>query len=219
MRLFEPIPLSAAISQGTDAWFAARLGHATASRFKDVMAEIKSGEAAARKNYRTELVCERLTGSREEGFTSDAMRRGTATEPYARTAYALRYGVLLTQVGFMRHANLLWCGASLDSYVDEEGHIEIKCPNTAQHFAALVNGMPSEHVPQIQGQMWIRGPKAKWCDFISFDDRVPEHLQLYVQRIQRDDDYIAKLETKVKEFLGEVEGTLAALDKKYGVTH
>jgi hypothetical protein len=215
MRLVEPIPFEHC-EQGTDAWFNARLGHATASRFADILAEIKSGEAAARKNYRTELVCERLTGFREEGFISEPMRRGTEKEPYARTAYALRDGALLTQVGFMRHPELQWCGASLDSYLDEEGHIEIKCPNTAQHFDALLNGTPSKHKPQIQGQLWIRGPKAKWCDFVSFDDRVPEHLQLFVERIYRDDVYIAKLEAKVREFLGEVEATLEALDKRYG---
>jgi YqaJ-like viral recombinase domain len=217
--------------QGTPEWFASRLGCATASRFSDVCAEIKSGEAAGRRNYRGELVTERIMKCRAGGFEGNKhTRRGNAKEPYARTAYALRGDLLLTQVGFMLHDDLPWCGASLDSFVDDEGHIEIKCPTAGNHFDTLLNGMPSKHRPQIQGQLWVRGPQAKWCDFISFCDEaevvdestgessfipVPQHLQLYIERVERDDVYIAKLAEKVKTFLGEVEATIEVLNKKY----
>ncbi len=219
--------------QGTDAWFASRLGCATASRFSDVMAEVKSGEAAGRRNYRTELILEKMTGSRSRNFQGNShTRRGNATEPYARTAYALREGVLLTQVGFMLHDDVPNCGASLDSFVDDEGHLEIKCPTAGNHFETILAGtVPSKHNPQIQGQLWVRGPEAKWCDFVSFcaEERgidpetgeewviaVPEHLQLFVQRVNRDDVYIAKLAEKVKTFLGEVDATIEALNQRYG---
>lgn len=197
--------------QGSPEWFAARCGLATASRFSDVVAKIKSGEAAGRRNYRAQLVCERLTGVPAETFESAAMRWGTETEPQARAAYEARTGELVEQVAFIRHPGLL-AGASPDGLVGNDGGIECKCPLTATHIETLLKGMPPEHIPQIQGAMWLTG--RKWWDFISFDPRMPENLQLFVQRVHRDDVYIKRLEEEVRGFLSEVDQLIIELQKK-----
>jgi hypothetical protein len=196
--------------QGTPEWFAARCGLATASKFKDVLATIKSGEAATRRNYRAQLVCERLTGTVQESFQNEAMRWGTDNEPFARIAYEAR-GNIVQEVGFIRHASLM-AGASPDGFVGDEGSIEIKCPNTATHIDTLLNGMPPDHIPQVQGQMWIA--ERAWVDFVSYDPRLPENMQLYVQRIHRDEDYIKNLEKEVAKFLTEVDQTIEQLTRK-----
>jgi len=202
------------ITQGTPEWYAARIGHVTASRMSAVLAKIKSGEAADRKNYRTEKVVERLTGkSGENGFVTAPMQRGTDTEPKARTWYANKFDVLPTLTGFRKHPTIEWLGASVDSEIEAgKGGLEIKCPNTAQHIAALLYGMDSKHMPQVQTEIWIMG--WEWVDFVSYDDRMPEGLDGYVQRVYRDDKYIAMLEEEVWTFLGEVEVTLTKLQEK-----
>lgn len=197
--------------QRTDEWFAARCGLATASRFKDILARIKSGEAAARRNYKAQLVCERLTGvPYENGFESAEMRFGTEQEPFARMAYEERHGVMVEEVGFIRHETLM-AGCSPDGLVGEDGLVEFKVPNTANHIDTLEKGMPPEHLPQIMGQLWLTG--RKWCHFVSFDPRMPERLRLYVQRVERDDEYIANLEKEVRAFLDEVEAKYLSLLK------
>ncbi len=198
-------------AQGTDEWLAERRCHVTGSRANDILAEIKSGEAAARKNYRVEKVIEHLTGqSGDDAFVSDAMRRGTEMEPAARAAYADFKDVFPVQLGFRVHPRILWVGASVDCEVEEGvGGAEFKCPNTAQHIAALVNGMDGKHVAQVQWEMWVMG--WQWNDFVSFDDRMPAGLELYVQRIPRDQKYIDAMEIKVKAFLKEVDDVVAKL--------
>lgn len=215
--------------QGTPEWFKARLGSATASNFADILPEarVKGAESKSREAYRKKLAFERYVGRSTIHFENVHTRRGNAKEPYARTAYALRRDVILTQVGFMLHDTLPFCGASLDSYVDEEGHIEIKCPTVENHYKLLTGGSLDDYVAQMQGQMFVRGPAAKWCDFISFADEeqridfktgevvesyvVPEELQLFVKRVPRDDEYIAKLEAKIKPFLDDVAATVEAI--------
>jgi len=199
--------------QGTLEWKRERCGYVTASRACDILAEIKSGEAAARKNYRTQLVVERLTGEpAEDGFVSKPMEHGTATEPMARAWYCNREEVLVTQLGFVKHPTIPWVGASVDSEVEEGvGGIEIKCPNTAQHISALIDGMDVKHTAQTQFQMWVMG--WQWVDFVSFDDRLPEKYWGYVQRVKRDDVYIQALEGKVAKFLEEVQQTLDKLEE------
>jgi len=198
-------------TQRDDDWYAARCGKATASRFRDVLARLKNGAPAAdRQKYLTELVVERLTGQPVTGYENAAMRWGTEQEEYARRTYEQR--VLLDnveQVGFICH-DVLMAGCSPDGLVDWDGLVEIKCPfNTGVHIDTLLNGMPAEHVPQIQGQMWITG--RQWCDFVSFDPRMPAELQLHVQRINRDPAYVADLERQVTEFLNEVGAQVEAL--------
>lgn len=199
------------IEQRTDEWFAERLGFATASRAADVLAEIKSGEAASVTNYRAELVCERLTGKKsEDGFTSKAIQRGVDLEPAARAWYCEQRGVLVTQLGFCKHPTIAWVGASPDSAVGDDGGLEIKCPNTATHIATLLAGKAdAKYFKQMQWQMWVTG--WKWVDFVSYDDRLPDHLMGVIHRVERDQKFIDEMEVKVKAFLASVDAQLAKL--------
>jgi len=188
--------------QRTDAWMQQRLGKVTASRVADVLAKIKSGESASRKNYKMELVVQRLTGKAGESFTNAAMEWGTEQEPFARMAYEAHTGTFVKEEGFVDHSTIEGFGCSPDGIVGE-GLIEIKCPNTANHIeTVLENKAPSKYIPQMQCQMACTG--AKWCDFVSFDPRVPEDLQLFVVRVERDQEYIDLMEVEVKQFLSEV---------------
>ena len=196
--------------QRTDDWYAARCGKATASRFKDAIAALKSGAPAqAQRDYLTELVVERLTQQPIQRFQNAAMTWGTEQEPAARAAYERVTGTSVEETGFIAH-DILLAGCSPDGLVDWDGLVEIKCPwNTAVHIETLLNGMPDEHMPQVQGQMWITG--RQWCDFVSYDPRMPAELQLHVQRINRDPAYVADLERRVTEFLAEVGAQVEAL--------
>lgn len=189
--------------QRTENWFSARLGKVTASRVADVMAKTKSGYGAARKNYMMELLCQRLTQSREEGFTSAAMQRGTELEPVARSAYELDHDCMVEEVGFIVHPNIDGFGASPDGLVGTDGLIEIKCPNTAQHVEFLQTGKPDGRYQwQMLAQMACTG--RKWCDFASFDDRMPEPLQLAVTRFEWDAERGAEMLAEVQKFLAEL---------------
>jgi putative phage-type endonuclease len=190
------------MEQRTEEWFAARLGKVTASRVADVLAKIKSGESASRKNYKMELVVQRLTNKVGESFTNAAMEWGTEQEPFARMAYEAHTGTFVKEEGFVDHPTIEGFGCSPDGIVGE-GLIEIKCPNTATHIeTVLENKAPSKYIPQMQCQMACTG--AKWCDFVSFDPRVPDDLQLFVVRVERDQEYIDAMEVEVKQFLSEV---------------
>ena len=190
------------MEQRTEEWFSARLGKVTASRVADVLAKIKSGESASRKNYKMELVVQRLTNKVGESFTNAAMEWGTEQEPFARMAYEAHTGTFVKEEGFVDHPTIEGFGCSPDGIVGE-GLIEIKCPNTANHIeTVLENKAPSKYIPQMQCQMACTG--AKWCDFVSFDPRVPEDLQLFVVRVERDQEYIDAMEVEVKQFLSEV---------------
>ena len=190
------------MEQRTEEWFAARLGKVTASRVADVLAKIKSGESASRKNYKMELVVQRLTNKQGESFTNAAMEWGTEQEPFARMAYEAHTGTFVKEEGFVDHPTIEGFGCSPDGIVGE-GLIEIKAPNTANHIeTVLENKVPSKYIPQMQCQMACTG--AKWCDFVSFDPRVPEDLQLFVVRVERDQEYIDAMEVEVKQFLSEV---------------
>jgi predicted phage-related endonuclease len=206
--------------QRTDDWYAARIGKATASRFKDAIATKKQTEKQKKDNlpgdpmqaqldYLTELVVERLTQQPVQRYATAAMQWGTEQEPAARAAYERITGTSVEETGFVAHDTLL-AGCSPDGLVDWDGLVEIKCPwNTANHIETLLNGMPDEHIPQVQGQMWITG--RQWCDFVSYDPRMPAELQLHVQRINRDPTYVADLERRVTEFLAEVGAQVEAL--------
>lgn len=196
--------------QNTPEWLAARCGRATASRFSDVLAKIKSGEAASRRNYRAQLVAERLTGLVEDSYTNAAMQHGTEQEPYACAAYEAMTGHLVEKVAFIPHAELM-AGVSPDGLIDADGGIEIKAPNTATHIDTLLKGMTPDHLAQIQGLLWLS--RRQWVDFVSFDPRMPEKLQLYVQRVPRDEAYIKNLEGEVRQFLKEVDELIVQLGK------
>jgi putative phage-type endonuclease len=196
--------------QRTDDWFEARLGKATASRFKDVMATLKNGNPAqAQQDYLTELVVERLTQQPVQKFATAAMNWGTEQESAARLAYERHADIEVQETGFVAHDTLM-AGCSPDGLVYWDGLLEIKCPfNTGVHIETLLSGMPEHHTAQIQGQMWITG--RDWCDFVSYDPRMPVELQLHVQRIERDEAFIADLERRVSSFLSEVGKQVEAL--------
>jgi putative phage-type endonuclease len=161
-----------------------------------------------------ELVCERLTGKQGDSFSNAAMVWGTNTEPMARAAYEALEGVLVEEVGFVSHPTIEMAGASPDGLVLEEGLVEIKCPNTATHIETLLGkSAPSKYVTQMQWQMACTG--RKWCDFVSFDPRMPEEMQLFMARIERDDELIIELEREVEKFLSELEDKIVALETTY----
>ena len=192
------------IEQRSEDWFAARLGKVTASKVKDVMAKGRGGApSATRQNYMMQLLCERLTGKREEGFTSAAMQRGTELEPLARAAYEIRTGNIVDETGCFPHSKIDGFMASPDGLVGSVGLIECKCPNTATHVATLQSG---RHDPQYDWQMLAQMACADrdWVDFVSFDDRLPEELQYACFRFHRDESRIRDMETEVKLFLEEL---------------
>lgn len=199
------------MEQRTEDWFAARAGRATASNFKKVLAKVKSGEAADRRNYRAQLVVERLTGKADEGFENAAMRWGTEQEPFARIAYIAQTGNIVEEVGFIKHPTLQ-AGCSPDGLIGLDGGIEIKCPTKATHLDALkAQAMPPEHMAQVQGCMWITG--RKWWDFVSYHPDFPEPLQLFITRVERDEKYIKNLEHEIIEFLACVDNDMEAVSK------
>ncbi len=201
---------TAVLVQGTDEWHAARLGKVTASRVADMMARTKSGWGAGRKNYLAELVAERLTGAAAERFTNNAMKHGTDTEPQARAAYEFFRDAEVREVGFVEHPTIAMCGASPDGLIGDDGLIEIKCPNTATHIETLTGKtIAGKYITQMQFQMACTG--CLWCDWVSFDPRMPEDLRLFVKRVQRDDTAIAVFEKEVVTFLAEIDATIAAL--------
>lgn len=198
--------------QGSPEWFAARLGKVTASRVADLTATTKAGWGASRKNYLAELVAERLTGVSAAGFTNAAMQWGTETEPQARAAYEFFHDAEVEQVGFVVHPHILMAGASPDGLIGDDGLIEIKCPNTSTHIDTLLGAeVPTKYLTQMQFQMACTG--RQWCDFVSFDPRMPENLRLFTRRVLRDADVIDALENAVRIFLVELEATIAALGK------
>ena len=180
--------------QQSAAWFTARLGKVTASRVKDVMAQTKSGPSASRKNYMMELLCERLTGTRNEGFTRKEMQRGTDLEPVARSAYEIDQGVMTVETGLVLHPSIEGVGASPDALVGDSGLLEIKCPNTANHIAVIQSG---KHDPQYEWQMLAQMACTgrAWVDFVSFDDRLPEPLQYARRRFHFDVARVQEMET------------------------
>jgi putative phage-type endonuclease len=200
--------------QGSPEWMAERCGRVTASRVADVIAKTKGGWAAARANYMAELVAERLTGVKAEGYVNAAMQHGTDTEPQARGAYGFYADVEVVQVGFIAHPTIPMTGASPDGLVGDDGLVEIKCPNTATHIETLLGAsVPSRYITQMQWQMACTG--RKWCDFFSFDPRLPESMRSFTRRVERDDVMIGSLERAVEDFLSELDATLASLRAKY----
>lgn len=190
-------------NQRSDEWFSARLGLVTASRVADVMAKTKSGYGASRKNYMAQLLCERLTGQREEGFASAAMQRGTDMEPIARSAYEVESGLMVVETGFHRHSELAM-GASPDGLVGDDGLVEIKVPNTATHIEFLRSRVPdNKYQWQMLCQMECTG--RDWCDFVSFDDRMPEPLQISIIRFDRNESRICEMREEVCKFLEELD--------------
>ena len=203
------------IIQGSDAWKLLRLGKVTASRVSDVIAKTKSGYSASRANYMAQLIAERLTGTVAESYTNAAMQHGTETEPEARAAYEFYQGVSVTEIAFVPHPSIDQAGCSPDGLVDADGLVEIKAPQTATHLETLLGqAVPGKYEAQMQFQMACTG--RKWCDFVSYDPRMPEHMRLFVQRVNRDDRAIKQIEEEIASFLLEMAVKLSSLNTIYG---
>ena len=200
------------MDQGSEEWFTIRIGKVTASRVADVIAKTKTGYSATRDNYMAQLVCERLTGQKGDSFSNAAMQHGTETEPLARLSYEVTQNVLVDEVGFVPHPTIEMAGASPDGLVGDDGLLEIKCPNTATHIDTLLSQtVPGKYNTQMQFQMACTG--RKWCDFVSFDNRLPEELQLFVRRVPRDEVFIRLIEAEIVQFLAELDDKINKLMK------
>jgi YqaJ-like recombinase protein len=201
--------------QGSQEWLLARVGKVTASRVHDIVATTKSGGfTAGRKNYMAELITERLTGEPSPCYQSAAMAYGIECEPEARAAYAFAADVEVVETGFVDHPTIVDAGCSPDGLVGEDGLFEVKCPNTATHLETLLGSkIDVEYIDQMQFQMACTG--RKWCDFVSYDRRLPEPMRLHVRRVMRDDKIIAKLELETNLFLNEVDANVELLRKRY----
>ena len=191
------------IEQRSEAWFQARLGKVTASAVADVLAKTKTGVSASRGNYLIKLAIQRVTSQSEESYTNDAMQWGIDNEDQARVAYEIASGKFVDQVGFVDHEIIDGFGCSPDGLVDDDGLVEIKCPNSATHWEYFkTKEVPKKYFIQMQAQMSCTG--RKWCDFVSFDPRMPERSQLLIIRVPRDNTFIDLMEAEVMEFLIEV---------------
>ena len=198
------------MEQKSPEWFAARLGRVTASRVADVVAKTKTGDSASRGNYMAQLVIERLTNKQEESYSNEYMDWGNLQEPFARAAYEAATNVLVDEVGMITHPRIEMSGASPDGLVGDDGLVEIKCPKTATHIETLLSKtVPGKYNTQMQWQMACTD--RSWCDFVSFDPRMPEGLQMFLKRVPRDDALIKTLEDEVTKFLKEVDSKLEQL--------
>ena len=202
-----------AVQQGTPEWHQLRLGKVTASRVADILAKTKTGPSASRGNYLIELALQRVTKTIEESYTNAAMEWGTQTEPQARVAYEVKTGNFVDQVAFVNHPTIAGFGCSPDGLVGSDGLIEIKCPNSATHWSYIkANEPPQKYFIQMQAQMAVTG--AKWCDFVSFDPRMPERSQLLIVSVPIDREFILFMETEIKQFLSEVDKEVQLMEKR-----
>jgi len=195
------------IIQGTPEWLQLRLGHVTASRVADIMAKTKTGPSASRQNYLIELAIQRVTGVVEESYKNEAMIRGTEEEPKARQAYELLTETFVEEVPFVKHKTIEWFGCSPDGIIkNNDGTynlLEIKNPNSATHWSYIKEGEPpTKYKIQMMAQMACTG--AQWCDFFSYDSRMPEGSRYFLKRMVRDNAFIDEMEKEVKVFLDQV---------------
>lgn len=197
-------------------WYEARRGKVTASRVGDVIRKLKGGDySTARANYMMELLAERLGGEVAERFQSAEMRWGSEQEVEAIAAYEWRRNIDVTACGFIDHPSLA-AGTSPDGLVDDDGLVEIKCPNTVQHVETLLSGRPPEkYAAQMMWHMACTG--RAFCDFVSFDPRLPDAMRLFVRRVHRDAECIEMLEAAVGQFLAELEEMEARVRQFYSL--
>lgn len=192
------------IQQGTPEWLALRAGKVTASRVADILAKTKTGVSASRGNYLIQLAIERATGNIEPSYTNEAMQWGIDNEAQARVAYEVESGNFVDQVPFVDHSNIDGFGCSPDGLVCDRGLVEIKCPNSATHWSYIkANAPPNKYYIQMQAQMACTN--TEWCDFVSFDPRMPDRSKLLIVRVDRDQNFIDEMENEVKQFLNEVQ--------------
>lgn len=197
--------------QRTDEWIKARLGYLTASG----MSNLTKTDGATRANYRAQLITERLTGLPYEGYVSAEMTRGADLEAGAKHAYSEYYNLPVVDVGFVLHPKIKWFGASPDGLIGKDGLVEVKCPNTATHLTYWTERkVPAKYQPQMLAQLACTG--RQWCDFVSFDPRLPEDMALFCTRFTPSADEILDVERRAQEFLIEVEHQLLTISKLRG---
>lgn len=202
------------IVQGSADWHAIRLGKLTASRIADATARTKTGWGSSRANLIAALIAERLTGVAADSYTNAAMQWGTDQEPIARAAYEFMRDCEVVQIGFVEHPVIAMSGASPDGLVGDDGLVEIKAPSTATHLDTLLgDSIEAKYLKQMNWQMACSG--RQWCDFVSFDPRLPASMQLFIKRVNRDNALIASLEKEATDFLAELDAKIAALRARY----
>lgn len=202
------------LEQGSPEWIAARLGKVSASRMADMTARTKTGYGASRANYAAELITERLTGAPAEKFTNSAMAWGIEKEPDAKDAYCFLRDAEIEAVGLVLHPTIDMACASPDGLVGDDGLIEVKCPQTATHIDTLLSEtVPEKYVKQMMWQLACTG--RLWCDFVSFDPRLPAEMQMFIKRVPRENAFIAELEAEAVKFLAEIDDTLVKLHAKF----
>jgi len=178
------------MKQRSEEWFAARRGKITCSRMAEVLAKSEA--------YADRIAAE-LLGEITVSQNFKAGQWGNDNEPKARAAYELAKSIDVQEVGFVLHPALDYVGGSPDGFVGDDGLVEIKCPMSQKiHIMNRMLGMGQEHIPQIQGLLWITD--RSWCDFISFDPRVGPPFDLYVQRIERNQHYMTRMAASCAEF-------------------
>ena len=200
------------LTQSTPEWLCARRGRVTASRCADVIGKLKSGKyGAGRQNYLWDLVVEHITGRAIEHHVSEAMEWGLEQQPFAQAAYELKQDVSVDQIGLVVHPEMDYFASSPDGLIGENGLVEFKCPTTRVHLEYLKAGVvPEDYIPQITAQMACM-PEREYCDFVSYDPRVPFGMQLFIRRHVRDAQRIAELEAEVSKFSAELAYELAEL--------
>lgn len=202
------------IIQGSPEWHQERLGRVTASRVADVLAKTKTGWGASRANYAAQIIAERLTGQPQDSYVSAEMKWGIDNEAAAKAAYEFFVDAEVLPAAFIRHPRIEMSGASPDGLIGSKGLAEIKCPNTATHIETLTaQTIPGKYNLQMQWQMACA--EAEWCDFVSFDPRMPQNMQLFVKRVKRDDKLIADTEKEIVAFLKEIDERIAELNQIY----
>jgi len=197
------------VAQRSPEWRALRLGRLTGTSAVDMLATIKTGEAAARRNLRIRLVLERLTGQpQDDAYVSPDMQRGNELEAEAFAAYEAATGNLARRVGFLAHPELM-TGCSPDGEIDAfAGLLELKCPKSAMHLSYLRSKEPPyDYLCQVRHNLWISG--AEWADFVSFDPRFPPALRLLITRVTMSEAERKAYELLVRMFLKEVDDELA----------
>ena len=199
------------IEQGSELWLMQRRGHLSASRLHDAVTKGARGSySAKRADIMWTLIEERITGQAAPHFVTADMQHGIDTEPQAKAAYAFLTDRAIADAPYVPHAYIPMTGASPDGYVEDDGLIEIKCPKTKTHLQTLAaKQVPPQYITQMQWQMECTW--RHWCDFVSFDPRLPVEYQIWIQRVQRDDAMIEMLKDEITKFEDEINTLMESL--------
>ena len=185
--------------QGSEEWVKQRLGKVTASVIHKVYSDKLT---ATKKNLMRSLALERLSGSRMSNIKTVDMARGLAIEPLARKAYEIATQQKVSLVGFISHPDIKNAGASPDGLIGEKGFIEIKCLNIRNHNQIIKNKkIPKQYYYQMQFQLACS--QREWGDFVAYHPEADESL--YIERVAPEHNIIQELQSKVINFLTDVE--------------